>query len=134
MRKRIASIFLLVLFLMSLSVFAIAEETEKNGAEPDGMTKTQSQTEGGQDGEYEWNVLLYLCGTDLESGDGAATDNLAAIARTVPNDRVNFLVETGGARKWDPKKKLGFEIAGDRLQRWQYGKDGFVLAAEAMPA
>ena len=86
------------------------------------------------DQECEWNVLLYLCGSDLESGDGIATKNLNGIASALPQEGVNFLIETGGAKEWNPNGELGFEIANDRLQRWTYGKDGFVLVDEAEEA
>ena len=79
----------------------------------------------------EWTVMFYLCGTDLESGRYAsATKNLQQVASTVPVDSVNLVIETGGARMWHAKEDPGIEIAGDRLQRWIYGKEGFTLADE----
>ena len=74
------------------------------------------------------------CETDLESDSGAGSFNLKGITDTIPNDRVNLLVQTGGTRQWDPGDDLGFEIANDKLQRWYYGEDGFVLADETEAA
>ena len=132
--KKATGVLLTVFLLMSLCGSAFAQETESGGMMY-GTAETeseQSQTEGDQ--ECEWNVLIYLCGTDLESQSGAATKNLLDIVATVPDDSVNLIVETGGAAQWDPAQKLGFDIANDRLQRWYYGKDGFTLVDEAEDA
>ena len=117
-------------------------ESLKEGV-PDQEQKQEQTTEQDQgqeqdidqntttDQECEWNVLLYLCGTDLETNGGCATKSLTDIASTLPQEGVNFLIETGGAKAWDPYDELDFEIANDKLQRWAYGEDGFVLVDEA---
>ena len=107
--------------------------TESQTEEVPDQGKNQEQT-ADQNEECEWNVLLYLCGTDLESINGAATKNLKGIASALPQEGVNFLIETGGTQEWDPEDELGFEIANDKLQRWYYGEDGFVLVDEAEEA
>lgn len=86
--------------------------------------------EPAQESSCEWNVLIYLCGSDLESKESAASLNLAEIASATANDDVNILVETGGAREWHTQEYIGIEIANDRLQRWSYGDDGFTLVDE----
>ena len=86
--------------------------------------------EAAQEPSREWNVLIYMCGTDLESQYSAASNNLAEIATATANDNVNILIETGGAKEWHSQELLGIEIANDRLQRWTYGKDGFALVDE----
>ena len=78
----------------------------------------------------EWTVMVYLCGTDLESEGQCATRNLMQIADTVPSESVNVVIETGGTKQWHAKEDLGIEIANDRLQRWTWGKDGFILVDE----
>ena len=126
------------------SAAEITADTEslKEGV-PDQEQKQEQTTEQDQgqeqdidqntttDQECEWNVLLYLCGTDLETNGGCATKSLTDIASTLPQEGVNFLIETGGAKAWDPYDELDFEIANDKLQRWAYGEDGFVLVDEA---
>lgn len=78
----------------------------------------------------EWNVLIYLCGTDLESKGGMATNNLEMITNTTPDEKVNVLIETGGTSEWNAKERLGMDIANDKLQRWSYGTEGFTLVDE----
>ena len=125
------------------AVQSVAEETNGSSAESANESVAEAVHETADenpdqdtnpDQECEWNVLLYLCGADLESGEGIATKNLNGIASALPQEGVNFLIETGGAKEWNPNGELGFEIANDRLQRWTYGKDGFVLVDEAEEA
>lgn len=85
----------------------------------------------------EWTVLIYLCGSDLESKYSYATGNLEEISRfRVPTEeyiqaisggdyarderaKVNVLIETGGAREWHADS-LGMDVKSDRLQIWRY--------------
>ena len=77
-----------------------------------------------------WTVMIYLCGTDLESVGGMATENLKMIANTVPDEKVNVLIQTGGARSWQAEDAVGIDIAEDRLQRWTWDENGFTLVDE----
>ncbi len=47
-----------------------------------------------------WTILVYLCGSDLESEAGLATFNLQELASTSLGDKVTFAIETGGSRSW----------------------------------
>ena len=67
--------------------------------------------EAAQEPSREWNVLIYMCGTDLESQYSAASRNLAEIATTTSNDNVNKLIETGGAKEWHSQDLLGIQVA-----------------------
>ncbi len=92
----------------------------------------------------EWTVLLYLCGSDLESKHGFATAALEEIARvewtySIPaiqrlwgeaagNDellspgRVDLLIETGGSVSWrTPDTEYSFmAVDAGHLQRWRF--------------
>ena len=48
-----------------------------------------------------WTIMIYLCGSDLESGNGFASADIAEILKVnnQPDD-VNVLIETGGSRYW----------------------------------
>ena len=52
------------------------------------------------DSNATWSVLMYVCGSDLESQGGLATDNLEEIVSCDLGDQVHFVVETGGAESW----------------------------------
>ena len=110
-----------------------------------------------QEGTDAWTVLVYMCGSDLESKHCCATGNLEEIATVAnPTDelqtilsgrdgaphistavpgQVNVLIETGGASAWHAQE-LGMQIRTDALQIWQYNpgqkdkKGTFSLEAE----
>ena len=49
---------------------------------------------------YQWAIYWYMCGSDLESEDGWATDDLREmLAVTLPDD-VIVVIEAGGAEEW----------------------------------
>ena len=48
-------------------------------------------------------IMVYMCGTDLESNYGMATSDLQEMASANIADNVNILVETGGCRMWKNK-------------------------------
>ena len=45
-------------------------------------------------------VMIYMCGTDLESKYGMATSDLSEMVKANLSDKVNVIVETGGAKTW----------------------------------
>ena len=45
-------------------------------------------------------VMVYMCGTDLESKYGMATSDLQEMIDATISDKVNVIVETGGCSKW----------------------------------
>lgn len=45
-------------------------------------------------------LMVYLCGTDLESKSGMASNDLREMASASLSDKVNVLVYTGGCRQW----------------------------------
>ncbi len=101
----------------NLTVYAYAEEASKKTA----VAKDQAM----------WTVMLYLCGTDLESMGSMATTNLEMISKTEPDSNVNVLIQTGGTKKRNAKDTVsGLDISSDKLQRWSYDKDGFSLVDE----
>ncbi len=65
-----------------------AKENIINGGKPYG------------DPDTTWTVMLYLCGTDLESSHGFASENLKEICDADISDKVNVVIETGGADSW----------------------------------
>ena len=46
-------------------------------------------------------IMVYMCGTDLESRSGMATKDLLEMTRATISDKVNLIVFTGGCTKWN---------------------------------
>ena len=134
--------FVLILCLLgSMLPFALADGAETEPAEEAAAAEEAAPAEEAAEaaeapGELTpkepaaWTVMIYLCGTDLETVGGMATTNLKMIANTVPNEKVNVLIQTGGTESWQAKDEVGMDIASDRLQRWSWGENGFTLVEE----
>ena len=62
----------------------------------------------------DWTIMIYMCGSDLESENGFASSDIDEIL-SVPNqpDDVNIIIETGGATSWTNSK-----ISANELGRW----------------
>jgi hypothetical protein len=72
---------------------------------------------GGQD---KVTIMVYMCGTDLESKYGMATNDLNEMLHaTLNDDNVNIIVETGGTKTW--KNSV---ISGSTLQRYRVRAGG----------
>ena len=52
---------------------------------------------GGRD---KVTIMVYMCGTDLESKYGMATKDLQEMLNAKMSDQVNLIIETGGCSKW----------------------------------
>ena len=49
-----------------------------------------------------WTVFVYLCGTELETEDGAATADMEEMQEATRNcSNLRFVVEAGGTMRWD---------------------------------
>lgn len=70
-----------------------------------------------------WTVFVYLCGSDLESKAGAATQDLSEMVGARGSDKVRFIVETGGAKRWRSN------IGGNELRRYVI-QDGSIMEVE----
>ncbi len=52
------------------------------------------------DGSDQVTLMVYLCGTDLESRSGMATSDLSEMANATIGSNVNVIVYTGGCKQW----------------------------------
>ncbi|HHV29988.1 MAG TPA: peptidase C11 [Clostridium sp.] len=73
-------------------------------------------------GEDTATVMVYMCGTDLESKWGMATADLQEMLNAEISDNVNIIVETGGTLKWQNKT-----INSKTNQRYKVTKNGLKL-------
>lgn len=83
-------------------------------------------------GEAAWTICVYMCGSDLESGTGAASSDLVEMLESVQMDigesvsfpeSVNLLVMTGGASAWDPEGLAAGVAGAENLNYLKPGAD-----------
>ena len=51
-------------------------------------------------GQDTVTMMVYMCGTDLESKNGMATSDLVEMTKANLSDKINIIVYTGGCRQW----------------------------------
>ena len=76
---------------------------ENNSQEPDTTVSGKAREKytrilGGNKDEI--TVLVYMCGTDLESQNGMGTADLKEMVNAKLNSKINLIVYTGGCRRW----------------------------------
>ena len=51
-------------------------------------------------GKDQWTIMVYMCGTDLESKSGMASNDLKEMANATLGSNVNIIIYTGGCKQW----------------------------------
>ena len=75
-------------------------------------------------GQDTVTIMVYLCGTDLESRSRMATSDLQEMVSASLSDKVNLIVYTGGCSKWNNN------IVSSRTNQIYQIKDGGLLTLE----
>lgn len=128
--KRTKWLALLLTGAMTLSLTACADEEVEDVSTDlttDAGTTADNTTDNGdialEDGS--WAVYWYLCGSDLESNGGFATNDLSELMEVELPENVNVVIETGGSAVWQNDL-----MDADKLQRWLYNSEGLQLVDE----
>lgn len=80
-------------------------------------------------GQDEVTLMVYLCGTDLESRSKMATSDLQEMIGAQISEKVNVLVYTGGCRQWQNNA-----ISSKTNQIWQVKDEGIVCLEKDLGA
>ncbi len=107
-------------------------EEEEDGENVKAQAKNPNQT---------WTIMVYMCGTDLESNTEDATGNFYEMFTSDlgdSKDKINILVETGGTKEWAMNKYYVGElpsfkgISNKKLGRYRV-VEGDVICEEEQP-
>lgn len=98
--------FLAITFVMTLTACGAEEATAPESLSTD----------------TEWAVYWYLCGSDLESNYGAATNDLVELTSVVLPENVKVVIQTGGSSVWQNEV-----VSADKLERYVYDHEGLQL-------
>ncbi len=69
--------------------------------------------------DTEWVIYWYLCGSDLESGGGAATIDLCELTEVKLPENVKVVIQTGGASAWQNEL-----VDPNYIERFVYDSNG----------
>ena len=79
-----------------------------------------------------YTILLYMCGSDLESNSatttqgGQATRDITEILSVSCPSNVNFVIQTGGSTKWSTK----YDIVADKIGRYHVNNRSLITDAK----
>ena len=104
------------------------QEESPDDSDTSGNTDKPAANKSFGDSDATWTVMVYLCGTDLESKHGFASANLDEILRSDISDNINVVIETGGANTWQ-----SYDIATSKLSRYHVS-NGDLQLDETCPA
>ena len=79
------------------------------------------------DGKDKVTVMIYMCGTDLESRSSMATKDLVEMTKARLSDNVHIIVYTGGCTRWNNSV-----VASDRNQIYEVKTGGLERLADNM--
>ena len=72
-----------------------------------------------------WTIMIYLCGSDLESRFGAATEDIAEMLSVAGQpENVNIVIQTGGSPIW-----WDYDIPSNRIGRYEV-RNGSLVSLE----
>ncbi len=78
--------------------YSASQYTEIDTSVASGSREKRTEIIG--DGKDQVTVMIYMCGTDLESESGMATADIQEMAEARFGDNVNLLVYAGGCTNW----------------------------------
>ena len=97
-------IALILLFALTISLFAGCGTNSNSD-------KTKGRT-----------LFIYMCGSNLESLNGAATDDIREMISGYQNSKVNIIIQTGGSESWEYKN-----VPSDKCCRYLVTSSGLKL-------
>ncbi|NCB41600.1 MAG: clostripain [Clostridia bacterium] len=106
MRDKLFVLFIFLLLTFSLT--SCSEESSKSLAT-----------------DETWAIYWYLCGSDLESEYGLATDDLLELMDVDLPENVKVIIQTGGTRLWQNNT-----VDENYSERYVYDQDGLTLISQ----
>lgn len=77
------------------------------------LTRKQRDEEVPMGEDGTWTVFVYLCGSDLESGNGLGVSDMEEMVNASTSENIKFVVQTGGASEW-----YSYDISENSHQRY----------------
>ena len=116
-KKLLTIVGVVVAVIIIAAYFAGDDEEQGSSGRSSGRPAYDAQS---YDGELEWAIYWYLCGSDLETEYQAASEDLAELFSVKLPGNVKVIIQTGGSRSWHSSN-----IRADELGRYVYDNTGF---------
>ncbi len=73
-------------------------------------------------------IMIYMNGSNLESDDGSATEDITEMLKAPQSDNVNIVMQTMGTKSWSSK----YGISSKRTQRWLLAESDLTLVDDSL--
>ncbi len=99
----------------------VETDKDEDDADADNASPKDYSNKKGDTEASNFTLMIYMCGSDLESEDGAATMDIMEMMEAQQSDSLNIVIETGGATEWQNSIVEGntvqrYQLVGDDLQ------------------
>jgi hypothetical protein len=112
---KIVSMLLVLSLTIALTACGGAESSQESSKQ---ITKQSPK----ENSDTEWAIYVYLCGSDLESEGGAATNDLAELLDAKLPENIKIIIQTGGASLWQNDM-----VSAEYTERFLYDSNGLQL-------
>ena len=119
--KRFFKILIVLAVCLVAALFFMDEDWDEEESFGGGSFGTELIGSSGSPDE-SWAIYWYLCGSDLESENGFASDDLNEMLEVELPDNVKVVIETGGAYTW-----MNDFVDDYHTERYVYSGDGLEL-------
>lgn len=109
--------FLPAIFLITALIFTACDDNSNDGSSK--RTNTGANFEDTYNTGDTWLIQWYLCGTDLETSTGAATNDFQELLNVTLPDNVKVLIQTGGTNQWQNNV-----VTSGAVERYLYDSSG----------
>lgn len=120
--KKIYRILIISLCLMYVGAMLCCCGKDKPSAE---VSSSEADAEGEEKDDF--TLMVYMCGSDLETKYGTASDGIEQMLRAEIPENVNIVIQTGGSKNW--KNPIISPSSTDRY----IVKDGELCLVDRMP-
>ena len=114
MRKLLA-VLLALIMVASCMGCSCSSEVKQEEVRPEEVRPEENKPEPADQNKDTWAIWVYLCGSNLESDYGNATQNLGELDTYVFPEGVTAILETGGTPVWHNSV-----LDPDYLERWEF--------------
>ena len=122
-RRAVQRFFLLTIFFVAALSIAGCDDLESTGEIQNKIAKGATFEDEFNSGDT-WLIQWYLCGTDLETGSGAASADIQELLNVKLPENVKVLIQTGGTNQWQNNV-----VSSSAVERFIYSSNGLERVA-----
>ncbi len=79
------------------------------------------------EGEQTYTLMMYICGSDLETDGGYATTDIQEMLDATIDEKINVVIQTGGTLEWQ-----NFGISSEANERYLVTDDELILIDDSL--